>query len=591
MISVYDIGNEDFEKNGNCVLTPESGSLKQVAGGSYDVTIVHPMDPDGKWEHLVPGAIVKVPVPVETIENAMSGYAADIYKTTTEAELREDNVSPETITYPAWGTVDVQVGTKVSYGGRNWKCVYWDPTSYGASVPPGQSSWWQEIPRMTSGAAVLVTLPTGSQLYLIEDVDSNWYKMSTYYGIVGYILKTQVQFWKHVDPEEIKPRVITEQLFRLREPTVDNENQKVTVTGMHVSYDLSGVLVQDCSFSETAPAMAIGRIVEQFMIDYRGTVATNLTGNDVGTYTGDIKGKNGIYAFLDPDKGIVPSFDAKLTRDNWDIFIMKKTETDRGFQIRYGKNARGINWKRSSSNLITRVVPVAKAEGGEDLYLPEKWVDSTHINDYPVILMERLKVDGQVGKDTGKGDDSTWTEADLLAQMRTKAGERFSVDHVDEIAVEVTVQLESLEDTAEYAYIQGLQHALLYDTVKVIDYGMGLNISLYVTEIEYDIVREKVSGLKLANTMRYTGGRTVTGYNVMNNSIGRDKLTDDVYGDIMNQVRGIIPEYSDPAAGAGNKPNSKTDDGYVTKGQGQSKKVWATNADGEPGWRSLSDLQ
>ena len=46
MICVYDIGNENFDKLGDAVLIPTSGSVKQVAGGSYEITLVHPMDPD-----------------------------------------------------------------------------------------------------------------------------------------------------------------------------------------------------------------------------------------------------------------------------------------------------------------------------------------------------------------------------------------------------------------------------------------------------------------------------------------------------------------------------------------------------------------
>ena len=39
MISVYDIGNEAFEKNGNVVLSPTKGSVRMVAGGSLDLTM------------------------------------------------------------------------------------------------------------------------------------------------------------------------------------------------------------------------------------------------------------------------------------------------------------------------------------------------------------------------------------------------------------------------------------------------------------------------------------------------------------------------------------------------------------------------
>lgn len=543
MICVYDIGNEDFEKNGNAVLTPLSGTARNVAGGNYDMQMVHPIDPEGKWTHLVPGAIVKIPVPVETIENSFSGYDADIYKTTGNAELREGPSAPTSIAYQQWVTGNTyQVGDKVSVSGyshRNYQCTYFDSSSGQVMVPPPNSSWWKQIPDTTSGSPVLVTLPAGSDLYFVEDYNTNWYKMSTYYGLVGYIQKNKVVFDRHVEAEENQPRVIKDQLFRLKEPTIDNDAQTVTVTGQHVSYDLAGDLVKDVSISQAGPALALGRIMEGLMIPYRGTVATNLTTEENGTYTGEIKGKNGIFALLDPDKGIVRKFNARFTRDNWDLFVMQRVSTDRGYRIRYGVNARGIQWKRSSTNLVNMIVPVAKAAGGEDLYLPEQWVEPTPPSTYPVTIMERLNVAGQVGKDKGTGDGSTWTEEDLLDEMREKAGERFSVDHADQISEEVTIQIEPLENTAEYSWLKGLKNIALYDTVKAYEERIGLEKTLYVSEWEFEFVKEKITGLKLSNIQDF-GGRTVAGYNIQSNSISTEKLTDELKNEIVEAVADML---------------------------------------------------
>ena len=587
MICVYDIGNENFGQNGDVILKPTEGKMRVIAGGDYSLTMTHPIDAEEKWKHIAPGAILKIPVPEERIENAFAGYAQDIYKTTAEAQLREGPSAPSTISYAAWLEAGAyEIGDKVSFGNKNYECTYYDRSNIVAHVIPSHSDWWKEIPRQTSGAPVLATLPTGTELYFIEDVDATWIKLSTYYGLEGYVLKSQVTFDRHVDPSEVQPRIIDDQLFRMEQPTVDTKNRTVTVTAKHVSYDLAGNLVQKVNLSQAAPAMAIGKMVEGLMIPYRGTIATNLTAEDNGTYTGEIKGKNGIFALLDPDKGIVSTFGAEFRRDNWDIFVMTRTETDRGFRIRYRKNMLGINWNRDSSKIVNRIVPVAKNEKGEELYLPEKWVDSPDIADYPVIKMEMLQVSGQVGKDKGLGDDSKWTEADLLAEMRTKAAERFTVDHADETEETVTVDFEQLGSTEEYQQLKGLEKVLLYDMVEAENKEIGLTRKLYVTELEYDFVKEKVTALKLTNAVQYKKG-TVTGFSVQSKSIGSDKLADDVASGIINQVREIIPEYAAPYEQTLHV-NTKDQDGYVLKGQGQAGKVWKTDSNGNPAWRDES---
>lgn len=541
MISVYDIGNEDFEKNGNAVLTPVSGSHTQVAGGGYNLRMVQPVDPEGKWAHLVPDAIVKAPVPVEEIENSYSGLEADIYVTTANnAEMRESPSAPERITYPAWqDTPDgYSVGSKVTYQGNNYQAIRGEGGTSITHNPPTHSDW-KRIANYTTGATVIATFPAGTELYLVEDYNAGWLKVETITGLEGYIQKSKVEFSRHVTPEENPPREIREQLFRIEEAVVDNEAQTVNVTAKHVSYDLAGTLIKEVAVSQASPAMAISRMTEGLMIPYRGTIATNLTTDEDGTYTGEIKGKNGIYALLDPDKGIVHEFDARLVRDNWDIFVLKKTGTNRGYTLRYGVNTRGITWKKSNTPLITRVVPIAKAEDGSDLYLPEVWIDSPLINDYAYIRMERLPVSGQVGKDKGTGDGSTWTEADLLDEMRTKAEEQYTVNHVDQVVHEVTVQIEQLESMAEYAWMKNLKQLLLYDVVTAVDERIGLNVELYVSELEYDFVQEKVTGIKLTN-IQDMNVRTVAGYNMMNNSISPEKLTDEVAQVIAEKTMDMI---------------------------------------------------
>ena len=526
MISVYDVGNEAFTANGNAVLHPVSCVATESAGGSYEIALVEPIRPGGGWTHLVNDAIIKAPVPVPVIENAYVGQDVDVYKiNSNNTALREGPHEPEPIYYQQWdGSQVYYVGDKVStsgYSHRNYQCVHFEPG--GMIIPPPNSTWWVPIPDYTTGDPVLTTLKADTEVYYVEASGQSWAKVSTKQGIIGYVKNSQITFVRHETVEPVPRREVEDQLFRIYKVMISNDQKECTVNARHVSYDLAGVLIRDCNISLAEPSMTIMRIRDAMMITYRGEIATNMTGTDNGTYTGDLSGKNGISAFLDPDKGVIPYFRGKLIRDNWDLFLMKNDLVDRGFRITYGANMRGVTWTRDTDQKINRVVPVAKAEDGSDLYLEDLWVDSPN-GVTPVIRMERLRVDGQVGKDDGTGTDTTWTEAALLEHMEEKAGERFSVDHADAVRVEVKVDFTMLGDTEEYKEFKDLQDVYMYDLVRVADPNVSMDLQLQVSETKFDCVLERFIGISVGNVFDY-GGRTVWGYNIGNGAIDYEKIS------------------------------------------------------------------
>lgn len=549
MICIYDKGNQNYSANGNAILQPLECKHTQVAGGSYDLYLKHEIDSQGKWMHIVPEAVIRAPVQEETIQTAYSGMDVDLYRTTGEAALREEPSEPTEIYYSQWNpNGQYSPGSKVSVSGwrhRNYICNQYDASSPQTQVPPYNNSWWSEIADRTSGSPIMINLKSNTSLYYVSGPENGWYKMSTTYGMEGYIKASQVEFVRHLTPEETKPHTITTQLFRIKTVNVDSKSRTITANAEHVSYDMRGILVEDADIHQKNPAAALAWIEQSFMVDYKGTIATDMTSDSDGMYTGEIKGKNAIYALLDPDKGIVPSMDARYRRDNWDVFVMRKTSETAALVLRFGKNMLGVSWNIKTDGLITRVVPVAKAEDGNDLYLdPVKWVDSPHINEYDVIYMERMKVAGQVGKDDGTETGTVWTEATLRAEMQKKAQERFTVDKADQIIHEITVDFELLGDTDEYRELKKFEHVNIYDKVVVINNLINLNVEVEVSEIEYDCIREKITALKLTNVIQ-NGGRTVSGFNVWNNSITGDKLTDDVSDQMTGGILENANTYTD----------------------------------------------
>ena len=540
MISVYDIGNDAFTQNGDAILHPTSCDCTEDAGGSYEVAMIHPLTEEREWEHLVCGAIIKCPVPVPTIENAYVGQDVDVYKiNSNNTALREGPGEPERITYQEFyvSTTPYAVGTKVTWYSQNYQCIALDPgwPDTGYIHTPQDTDYWKTIPNYTYGYPVLVTLKADTEVYYVEASGSYWAKVSTKNGIIGYVKNSQITFVRHETVQPVPPRTVEDQLFRIYSVDFNTKNNNVTVNARHVSYDLSGVLIGECKIALADPALLIARIRDAMLIDYQGEIATNLTSEDNGTYTGDVSYKNGTYCFLDPDKGVIPYFRAKLIRDNWDLFLMQNDLVDRGVRLTYGVNLRGVTWKRKSDGLINRVMPVAKAADGSDLFLPEQWIDSEDIDNWPVIVMEKLKVDGQVGKDDGSGTDTNWTESALLDHRREKAEERFTVDHVDALVTEVTVDFTLLGTTEEYKQFWNLERLYMYDLVSIRDPRITMDLHLQISQIRYDCILGRYKSVKIGNVYDY-GGRTVFGYNIGDGAIEYEKISSETIRRIASDI-------------------------------------------------------
>lgn len=528
LISVYGIDDIDYEKNGAAILSPlPSPHVVEEAGGNWTLTLEHPIDALGVWSLLVPGHILKCSVPAFTIESAISGENVDIYRvSSSSAVIRAKPINPSAITYAAWSAgTNYNAGDKVtmSASGRNYQAQLDIRGEARGIPPPSNPAGWTEIPNTTPGATVVYTPRLNEELYYISSYGTYWLYVQTLSGIRGYIMTSYVTFDRTEQTSDIPEHKVTQQLFRIYEATADSGKKVLSVKAQHVSYDLAGNLVTACAVTNEEAAVALSRIRTALLFDEECTLATNLDEND-GTYTGDFSWKNPINALLDPDTGLVDYYKAKCVRDNWDIFIFKNTETDRGISLSYGANLTGVTWKRNSSNLINRVVPVAQTQNGNDLLLEEVWVDSPILDSYPVVRTEYLKVQGKVGGDDGSG--GTWTEETLRAYMREKAEQRFSVDNADKPVVEVTVQFILLGTTEEYQQYRDLAKLCMYDTVRAWDPTINLDVKLQMISYDWDPVLERFNTIKLGSAFEKRG-RNVSGYNLVNGCIRYNKLSPD----------------------------------------------------------------
>lgn len=527
-IVLYSGWTEEFGGTfGQALLTPSECTVTQEAGGEYSLSLTHPITPDGRWRGLVPFAIVRVPVPAE--DTPFIDGSGEIVTTGLEIWRALANAgwytTTRVITKPTWQpNTYYATGSYCRWNGYNWKCIAshtsqaeWSATTaYWKNNGTGQPSPARKLPEWTR----LYVSDSSGPTYL-------YVKLST--GETGYVKISEASFIREATPEDIaelstEERHITDQPFRLTEVTVDGN--RVTARGQHISYDgnlwlLGDVEILDETIGDAildVKAALIGETTSPGGREPFRIFAQN-TGN---TISASYSGKTPPAAILDPDVGLVPLYRSRLVRDNWDFFLVSNEPTDRGFRLTYGVNLTGINWSRDFSGLITRIMPEAKDADGNPYHLPEVFVDSPEINNYPVRAYQVLKVDAQVGKPRPDGEGD-WTEVQVIAEMRSRAQDRYLVDHADQPDVELTVEFAAIGQTAGAEQYRGLERVSLYDTVTVHHPDLELDTTFQVKAYEWDAIRQRFVRLTLGNVFQH-GQKTIPGYEIGDGAITLKKL-------------------------------------------------------------------
>lgn len=618
MICLYNKNETDFTSNGICVLSPSVCTVEEVAGGSYELYMEHPIDEMGKSQLLLEDMLIKAPVPPMSIP-AITLPEVTVWQTTVATDLYS---KLPTWRYPSGVTDDI-IRVRQNPSGYGWLAemyyaigdlcvfgsyIYRAKVAHGGLRPDQNPMAWGNVgavdgpvPTYDSGT-VAETIPANELVSKIADFNSQWIQVRSLRGLVGYVARTDCAETQQTHSGEVIPaREITEQIFRIYEVESEDDEHVVCVSAKHISYDFQGNSLYDCKIQEAEPMTAIAIMQGSLMIEDDRKIVSNIEGKKVSQ---DLSFRNPINALLDPSVGISTSINAMLIRDNKDFFLLNSENAPRGITLSYGVNLKGVKWKRNVESVITRVVPRCSDNADGYLYIDDgglvvngavrndgkMYVDSELSSSYPFPRIEVLDCKYTVGEQYEKPDGTkeTRTEASCKALMKQDALNRFINDGVDGIDIELEVEFVLLGDTEQYKQYKNLQRVNIYDIITVNTGLTGVFADAQVTEYEYDCILRRYNSIKLGTINSFQ--RRVPGYRVVNQSITYDKLSPDLINRIktMNSGGSTSSGSGAPSGGSGNieyGANTKDADGVVLKGQGNANKVWKTDSDGNPAWR------
>lgn len=267
------------------------------------------------------------------------------------------------------------------------------------------------------------------------------------------------------------------QLFRIRRVVKDFKT--ITLYCYHIFYDLL-----DNFLVNTAPTnlncSAFGTwVLEHMNYDMAFTFSSDIATTASARYVR----KNPVDAILGSDaNSMVNIFGGEIVRDNFSIALNAHKGADNGVRLLIGKNITEIQTTADITNLVTRIVPL----GFDGLMLPEIYVDSPLINNYPTPKI--AKVDFNDIKFDPSGEDGFADVEDAYTEMRSRANALFTAG-LDLPQMNIKVDWIELSKVEEYRQIYAdLERVVLGDFVTVS--LMGYNYTTEVKKVVYNVLND-----------------------------------------------------------------------------------------------------
>ena len=490
-----------------------SCTATETLNGEWELTLVHDIDERGKWTRLSEGCILRAPVPAAmtpsvdlvTQQYQTSTYDVQIYKITTKSE-----------------PLHLRSGT-----GTNYKILGKYKKGREVIVLNKTTSSWYEV-----------TAPDGKHGYMAS-------QYLTFQRTETQTVQTNVGFRNQV----IESRQLRDQPFRIYR--VVPELDKVTVYARHIFYDLLDNMIKSLKPSPSAVGASVVQSLSGACLsshDFSFYSDLTNTAEDV-----EWENINPVEAMLG-ENGLVNKYGAELSRDWYDVFLVKRVGNDTDVSIREGKNLTGISYDVDETDVVTRIMPTGEDADGNILYLPELYIDSPNLNAYTNPKWIHLPV--SEAREVTDGDEPK-SKAQCYAEMRKAAQAEFDAG-CDLPTVTLKVDFINCSDAEEYKQYAALTDIFLGDSVRVVARRIGVEVSMRMTQYTYDCLTRKYTSVTLgtaADTLegsmissRQLPSGVISGSKLAINSVGAGQLQSGSVGSLQVKMAAIQTAHIQNAA-------------------------------------------
>ena len=284
-----------------------------------------------------------------------------------------------------------------------------------------------------------------------------------------------------------------EQLFRIY--YISNEiNGKIYVKAQHITYDLIDNFVENVTCTKSTCQESFQAMLSKCEYEHNFKGYSDI--EHIGTY--NLSRVNPLEAILGTKGSLLDTYGngAKLKRDNYNIYLNKTRGSNNRVTIAYSKNITGYKREIDGTGVITCIYPFAKVqtelgEGDnvttveETIVLPERFINSKYINNYPHAKILAVDYSEREVKD--------------IASLRAQANKYFQETSKDIPGVNYKVEFVYLHQTTEYQThnLKSLELVGMGDTVTVIDERIGMNVEANVIKTVFNVLTDRYESIEL----------------------------------------------------------------------------------------------
>ncbi len=355
-----------------------------------------------------------------------------------------------------------------------------------------------------------------------------------------------------------------DQLFRIKhvKPNFDT----ITIYGEHITYDLADNFLEDVFPQNLNGAACLDWILSHTLDEHNFNSFSDIQVVASARYVR----KNPIEAIVgDLENSFVNLWGGELERNNYTIKMLNRRGNDKGYKIKYRKNLTGLDFTIDNSNIVTKVMP----QGYNGLFLPEKYIDSPLINNYPHKRVKVIEFSNVKVKENADDKEGYSTKEEAYEELRRLCDLKYSEENIDKPTVNLKVDFVDLSQTTEYQNYTFLESVSMGDTVTVeLDYTQ---VEVRVIKTTYDSLLHRYTKLELGE---FKANYITDSQKDITNTIRKE--ADTIETSVLEQAKQNATEQLTAALG-----------GYVYKTQNElfimdtdnpntAKKVWRWNLNG-----------